>query len=123
MPVQLLRCVTRAMSESTSIFITGGASGLGRALALRFAREGARVALGDINDDRLAETAQEVTAAGGEALPLRCDITSDEEVQAAATAVESAWGGLDVLVNNAGVASAGTTLETSMSDWRWMMEI
>ena len=66
------------MSESTSIFITGGASGLGRALALRFAREGACVALGDINDDRLAETAQEVTAAGGEALPLRCDITSDE---------------------------------------------
>jgi NAD(P)-dependent dehydrogenase (short-subunit alcohol dehydrogenase family) len=111
------------MSESTSIFITGGASGLGRALALRFAREGARVALGDINDDRLAEAAGEVTAAGGEALPLRCDITSDEEVAAAAAAVESAWGGLDVLVNNAGVAAAGTTLETSMSDWRWMMEI
>ncbi len=111
------------MADHTRVFITGGASGLGRALGLRFAREGGRVALGDVNEERLAEAAEAVAAAGGEALPLRCDITSDEEVAAAAAAVGAAWGGIDVLVNNAGVAAAGTVLDTSMDDWRWMTEI
>jgi NAD(P)-dependent dehydrogenase (short-subunit alcohol dehydrogenase family) len=111
------------MADHTRVFITGGASGLGRALALRFAREGGRVALGDVNEERLADAAEAVAAAGGEALPLRCDITSDDEVAAAAAAIEETWGGVDVLVNNAGVAAAGTVLDTSMDDWRWMTEI
>ena len=111
------------MAEVDRVFITGGASGLGRALALRFARDGARVAIGDVNEARLAETGEEISAAGGEPLALRCDITSDEDVAGAAEAVRNAWGGLDVLVNNAGVAAAGTVLETSMDDWRWMLEI
>ncbi len=123
MPFHLLRCVKNRMAENDRVFITGGASGLGRALALRFARDGARVALGDVNETRLEEAARAVAAAGGEPLPLRCDITSDDDVAAAAAEIVDAWGGLDVLVNNAGVAAAGTVLDTSMDDWRWMLEI
>lgn len=105
------------------VFITGGASGLGLALALRFAREGWRVAVGDINDERLDEACTRVDKTGGQSLALLCDITSDEDVQKAADIVKQKWGGLDVLVNNAGVASAGTLLDTSMDDWRWMIDI
>jgi len=123
MHLLMLRRVTNPMSEQARVFITGGASGLGRALALRFAREGYRVAIGDINDDRLAEAADAIRAAGGEPLTCLCDITSDEAVARSAVEIEKAWGGIDVLVNNAGVASAGTLLDTSMDDWRWMTEI
>jgi len=104
------------------VFITGAASGLGRALAQRFAREQARVVIADINDDRAAETGAEVTAAGGEALVVHCDITDDASVEQAVAAVVAAWGGIDVLINNAGVASAGTVTDTSMEDWSWMIE-
>jgi NAD(P)-dependent dehydrogenase (short-subunit alcohol dehydrogenase family) len=111
------------MAEIDRVFITGGGSGLGRALALCFAAEGARVGLGDVHDERLEETAEAVAEAGGEPLALRCDITSDEQVAEAAAAVRASWGGIDVLVNNAGVAAAGTVLDTTMEDWRWMLEI
>lgn len=111
------------MTNIDRVFITGGASGLGRALALRFARDGARVALGDIHERRLAQAAAAVEEAGGECLALGCDITADDDVAAAAAAVQDAWDGLDVLVNNAGVAAAGTVLDTALDDWRWMLEI
>jgi NAD(P)-dependent dehydrogenase (short-subunit alcohol dehydrogenase family) len=111
------------MSEQGQrVFITGSASGLGRAMALRFAREGSRVAVADVNDARAAETAEEIEGAGGEALVVHCDITSDESVDEAAAAVDEAWGGVDVLVNNAGVAAAGTVIDTPMEDWRWMID-
>ncbi len=105
------------------VFITGGASGLGLALALRFGREGWRVAIGDINDERLEEACSRIEGAGGQSLAIQCDITSDADVRKAADLVGKKWGGLDVLVNNAGVASAGTLLDTSMDDWRWMIDI
>ena len=64
------------MSAKTQrVLITGSASGLGRAMALRFASEGARVAVADVNDERAAETADEIVAAGGKALVIHCDIT------------------------------------------------
>lgn len=111
------------MSEQGQrVFITGSASGLGRAMALRFAREGCQVAVADVNDARAAETAEEIEAAGGEALLVHCDITSDESVAEAAAAVDEAWGGVDVLVNNAGVAAAGTVIDTTMEDWAWMID-
>lgn len=111
------------MSEQGQrVFITGSASGLGRAMALRFAREGCQVAVADVNDARAAETAEEIEAAGGEALLVHCDITSDESVAEAAAAVDEAWGGVDVLVNNAGVAAAGTVIDTTMEDWTWMID-
>ena len=111
------------MSEDgRRVFITGSASGLGRAMARRFAREGCRVAVADVNDARAMEAAEEVETAGGEALVLHCDITSDASVSDAAAEVDRAWGGVDVLINNAGVAAAGTVIDTSMEDWSWMLD-
>jgi 3alpha(or 20beta)-hydroxysteroid dehydrogenase len=83
--------------------ITGGGSGIGRAIAVRFAAEGARVMVSDINDD----AARSVAAGIGEAaLVNHCDTSVEAEVQAAVEATVSAFGGIDVLVNNAGVAGA-----------------
>ncbi|MGI9264051.1 MAG: SDR family oxidoreductase [Gammaproteobacteria bacterium] len=113
------------MSEKNRkrVFITGGASGLGLALAMRYSREGWRVAVADINDERCKAACAEIDQAGGESLAVHCDIRVDAEVGDAADVVAREWGGLDVLVNNAGVAAAGTLLDTSMEDWRWMIDI
>lgn len=105
------------------VFITGAASGLGKALALAYARKGSRVAIADVAGDRIDEAATEVAAAGGEVLSFKCDIRSESDIADAADAVGEAWGGLDVLVNNAGVAAAGTAIDTSMEDWQWMIDI
>lgn len=112
-----------ATASRQRVFITGAASGLGRALALAFGRAGARVAVADVNSDRAEETTHEIVSAGGEALSVHCDITADDQVAAAADAVQQAWGGIDVVINNAGVAAAGTVADTAMDDWRWIIDI
>jgi NAD(P)-dependent dehydrogenase (short-subunit alcohol dehydrogenase family) len=112
-----------ATLSGTRVFITGAASGLGRALAENYGRRAARVAIADLNEARASQAAEAVVAAGGEPLVLACDIRSDDQVSAAATAVREAWGGVDVLVNNAGVAAAGTVVDTAMDDWRWIIDV
>lgn len=102
------------------VFVTGGASGLGRELALRFAAAGWRVAVGDVNDARAAETG---AALGPDALVLRCDVTREEDLVAAAARLEERWGGVDVVVNNAGVADAGGIAEVPDEGWRWILEV
>ncbi len=84
------------------VVVTGGAAGIGRATALRFAAEGARVAIWDVSglEDELAHA---VEVAGGEAMLQRVDVTRAEEVGEAVAAVVERWGGIDVLVNNAGI--------------------
>ena len=109
--------------KSDRIFITGGASGLGRALALGYACRGARAAIADVQDGPAAETGQAVAAAGGEPLIVHCDIRSDEQVGEAAARIERDWGGVDIVINNAGVAAAGTVVETAMEDWQWIIDI
>ena len=105
---------------SQRIFITGGASGLGRALAERYTQAGARVCIGDIHEARLAET---VAALGATASSIRCDVTREEDLQAAAAHVEKLWGGVDVVFNNAGVAQAGAIDTLPMEDWRLIFDI
>jgi NAD(P)-dependent dehydrogenase (short-subunit alcohol dehydrogenase family) len=83
--------------------ITGGASGIGRAAALRFAREGAVVAIADLNEPEGHSAAEAIALAGGSGLFLRCDVTREEEVSAVVAAVRDRWGGLHVLVNAAGI--------------------
>lgn len=107
----------------TRVFITGAASGLGRALAETWARRGARVGIADVNHTRAGETAEAVTSAGGQPLVMECDIRSDDQVLAAAEAVRAAWGGVDVVVNNAGVAAAGTVADASLEDWSWVVDV
>ena len=102
------------------VFITGGASGLGKAMARRYARDGARVCIGDLNDERGEATRQEL---GDSALYRRCDVTREADLKAVADELCTAWGGLDVLVNNAGVAQAGPVDEVAIADWEWILNI
>jgi NAD(P)-dependent dehydrogenase (short-subunit alcohol dehydrogenase family) len=105
------------------IFITGGASGLGQAIALRYARAGWRVCIADVNDARGAETLKTLTSLTQHAHSLRCDVTREEDLRAAAEWLSSNWGGVDVVVNNAGVAQAGAIEEVSLDDWQWIIDI
>lgn len=105
------------------VFVTGGASGLGRALALRYARAGARVCIGDIHDARGEETLAELQMYASEAEYVHCDVTREEDLIAVRERLEQRWGGVDVVINNAGVAQAGAIEAVSIEDWRWIVEI
>ncbi|HXZ00373.1 MAG TPA: glucose 1-dehydrogenase [Stellaceae bacterium] len=96
-------------------FITGGASGLGRAMAEAFAAEGARVAIADIDRTRGQDVVRSIGAA---ALFLAHDVTSEEQWIANLGAAASAFGHLDTLVNNAGVGSRGDVENTTLEEWR-----
>ena len=84
-------------------FVTGAASGIGRAAALAFARAGARVVVADVAEDGNRETARMIEQAGGRALAVRCDVTRSEDVKAALQTAVDAFGRLDVAFNNAGI--------------------
>jgi NAD(P)-dependent dehydrogenase (short-subunit alcohol dehydrogenase family) len=103
--------------------VTGGASGLGRAVAVRLLERGWRVALADIDAEAAAAAARGIDPAGTRILALRLDVRSDEEWTAAVGAVDGAWGRIDLLVQSAGVASSGTIEETPIDQWRWVLEI
>ncbi len=105
------------------IFITGGASGLGRALAESYSRAGWRVCIGDLNEARGTETAAALAALGPEGHFLRCDVTRDGDLEAAARWLEESWGGVDVVVNNAGVAVSGGVADVSLADWQWAVDV
>ncbi|HUZ97621.1 MAG TPA: SDR family NAD(P)-dependent oxidoreductase [Edaphobacter sp.] len=105
------------------IFITGGASGLARALAERHGRAGYRVCIGDINKKRGAETLSALRGLSVEAHFIDCDVTSEKDLQAAAKWLQAEWGGVDIVVNNAGVAMAGGIDEQSLADWQWAVNI
>lgn len=109
--------------DARRVLITGAASGLGKSLALRFAADGWRVAVCDLDEDRLSQTAEEIDRAGGTCMHLRADVTSEQDIEQFAECVSDHWGGLDVLVNNAGIAIAGRTDETSMEEWRRIFEV
>jgi 3-oxoacyl-[acyl-carrier protein] reductase len=85
------------------VLVTGAAAGIGRATALRFAEEGARVAGWDVSDKAFAELEREILARGGKALLIVVNVTDTKAVEAGVTAIVKHWGRLDVLVNNAGI--------------------
>ena len=99
-------------------FVTGAASGLGRATALAFARAGAQVALVDLSAAGLQETAQLITADGGRTLALPCDVTNEHDVQAAVDRTVERFGRLDAAFNNAGVEQpVQPAADTAKDDW------
>ncbi|MBL8301024.1 MAG: SDR family oxidoreductase [Rhodanobacteraceae bacterium] len=105
------------------VLITGGGSGLGRAIALRYAAKGWQVLLADISLERAEAVAAEARERGAKADAFFVDVASDEAVLALRDAVVARCGGVDHLYNNAGVASAGTLLQTALEDWRWMLDL
>lgn len=98
-------------------FITGGGTGIGRACALLFAREGAKVAVAARRREKLDAVAQEIIAEGHDALAVECDVTKKTSVAAAVRVAEERFGGLNVIVNNAGTMHVGSAEETSDEDW------
>ncbi|MCP3960030.1 MAG: glucose 1-dehydrogenase [bacterium] len=100
--------------EGKTVIVTGGAAGIGRATALRFAQEGCRVAAWDIHDDEAEAAAAELEAASGtEATFAKVDVTDRAAVDEATEAVAERWGGVDVLVNNAGIV-----LDSQLVKWK-----
>jgi NAD(P)-dependent dehydrogenase (short-subunit alcohol dehydrogenase family) len=97
--------------------ITGGGTGIGRACALRFASEGAKVAVLARRREKLEAVAKEIGAAGGEALAVECDVTQKASAERAVEATEKKFGRLDVVVNNAGAMHVGTADQTPDEDW------
>jgi 3-oxoacyl-[acyl-carrier protein] reductase len=96
--------------------ITGGASGFGRATAIRFAREGARVMVLDLNGQGAASVAEEIRTAGGEALSRQVDVTRADQVDRAWRDAADLFGRLDVVFNNAGIPQAFTPVEETSED-------
>jgi NAD(P)-dependent dehydrogenase (short-subunit alcohol dehydrogenase family) len=105
------------------IMITGAGSGLGREIALRWAREGWQLALSDISDEGVQETLKLAREAGGDGFVQRCDVRDYSQLTAFAQACEQKLGGIDIIVNNAGVASGGFFAELSLEDWDWQIAI
>ena len=100
--------------------VTGAANGIGRAIALRLASEGARVAIADVNEDDAQGVAAEIE---GETLVHKTDVTRDGDVEALVGRTVSEWGGLDVMVNNAGVGVAGTAVTTTEEEYDRVMDV
>ncbi len=110
--------------EGKSGLITGGASGIGRATALAFAREGASVAVADIADDAGKKVVDEIESVGGRARFVHVDVTSESDVENAVRSTVEAFGRLDCAVNNAGTTGAGGMIQQiSLEDWRKTMSI
>jgi NADP-dependent 3-hydroxy acid dehydrogenase YdfG len=106
-----------------SIAISGAGSGFGAALAQLYAALGWNVAVTDIDEERARRTLSEIGRHGGNSFCMRLDVTSAEHWQQLQESVLQRWGGLQVLVNNAGVAAAGNVEDTSLEDWTWVLDI
>ncbi len=103
--------------------VTGGASGIGRAMARRFAAESMRVVVADVEEPPLHETVADITDLGGDAIAVVCDVSSWSSVEALQQQTLHAFGPTDVLCNNAGVAAAGAIAEVSLKTWEWCLGV
>ena len=103
--------------------VTGAASGIGKEIALTFAREGGKVVIADMNKPAAQEAADESVKAGGTAMAVAMDVTSEDQVNAAVAEVVAAYGGVDVLVSNAGIQIVHPIEEFPFADWKKMLAI
>jgi 3-oxoacyl-[acyl-carrier protein] reductase len=106
-----------------AVIVTGGGSGIGAAAALRLAAEGAQVAVADVREPLAQRTVEAIRSAGGEAVALACDVSSEAQVAAMTDAAVAAFGKLDGLFSNAGTAGIGWIHETALEDWERVIAI
>jgi 3-hydroxybutyrate dehydrogenase len=104
-------------------FITGSASGIGKEIATVYAREGAKVVIADLNKEAADATARELAATGAQAIGVAVDVTSEDQVNAAVEQAAAAFGGIDILVSNAGIQIVHPVEEFSFADWKKMLSI
>ena len=103
--------------------ITGGGSGIGRELALAWARAGARIVLGDVDEAGMRETAALVAPLGVEIHVVRCDVSKAGDVENLAAEADRRFGGAQLVFNNAGVAVVGPSWTTTLEDWKWLIDV
>jgi 3-hydroxybutyrate dehydrogenase len=103
--------------------VTGAASGIGKEIALTYARAGGKVAIADLNGQAARAAADEITRAGGAAMALAMDVTDEAQVDAGIAEVVAVWGGVDVLVSNAGVQIVHPIESFPFADWKKMLAI
>ena len=108
---------------ANTVAITGAGSGLGAALAHRYAQAGWRVGVTDQNPESARAVFESLQAAGGDGFTLPLDVREETHWAALEQKILEAWGGLGLLINNAGVATAGTVVDTPQADWDWVMDI
>jgi NAD(P)-dependent dehydrogenase (short-subunit alcohol dehydrogenase family) len=105
------------------VLITGGASGIGRAITELFARQGAAISVLDVDETGGHTVVKSITESGGKAIFIRCDVTLAVECQNAVQRTIEEFGGLDILINSAGIIRRATVVETTEADWDRVMNV
>lgn len=109
--------------QSKAAIVTGAAKGIGRAIAVRLAAEGASVVIADVDEERAAETQRQIESDGGLSICVGADVSCEEQVTAMTARCVERFGGIDVLVNNAGIIVFGSLLDCKSADWDRMMAV
>ena len=110
------------MNERVAV-VTGAGSGIGKALALAFASEGAKVVLADVEEEALQAARLEVAALGVPALAVKTDVTNSDSVAALCATTLETFGGVNILCNNAGVGGGGLVKNLQLVDWKWVIDV
>jgi len=106
-----------------AVLLIGGGQNIGRAIALEFTKRGARIAVADLNVDGARQVAQDIVAAGGQAVGFAVDVSSEASVAACVAEAERFLGDIDVLMNNAGILSGGNPEDIPLAAWQRMMDV
>jgi len=109
--------------EGKVALITGSASGIGKQIALEFARAGAKIVIADLNQQGAEESASEIDQSGNQAIGLTMDVTSEEQVETAVHTAVGKFGNIDILISNAGIQIVHPIEEFSFADWKKMLAI
>ena len=109
--------------EGKTAIVTGGAQGIGKAIAMRLARDGANIGILDLQQEAAAKTAEQARALGIEAVPLACDVTDYAKVKTCVAALKDALGTIDILINNAGIDISKVFVHTDESIWNKIIDV